>query len=74
MKDFELGSNEWLYQMYLKKGDKVYFTNMQGLAKVGIVLNNYNNGELRVEYLDGIREEIIGVEQILSTETKKGNE
>jgi len=74
MKDFELGSNEWLYQMYLKKGDKVYFTNMQGLAKVGIVLNNYNNGELRVEYLDGIREEIIGVEQILSTEAKKRDE
>jgi len=64
MKDFELGSNEWIYQMYLKKGDKVYFTNMQGLAKVGIVLDNYKNGELRIEYMDGIKEEIIGVEQI----------
>lgn len=57
MKDFELGSNEWIYQMYLKKGDKVYFKNMQGLAKVGIVLDNYKNGELRIEYMDGIKEE-----------------
>lgn len=64
-KEFELGSNEWLNQMYLKEGEIILFNNIQGFVKQGKVLTNYHNGEIRVEYNDEIKEEIIGVEQIL---------
>lgn len=66
--------NNELYIMYLKKGEYVLFTSMNGSTNKGKILDNYNNGEFRVEYQNGTKEEIIGVEQILFYVGNDGSE
>ena len=57
--------NAELFKLFLKQGEEIIFESIYYGIKKGTVLNNYKNGEIRVEYNDGKSEEIIGVEQIL---------
>ena len=67
--------NEELFIMYLKEGEYVLFESVyDGYTYRGKILNNYKNGEFRVEFQNGIREEIIGAEQILFYVGNEGSE
>ena len=58
-------TNDELYVLYLKEGEQIMFNSMYGYTKKGTIKRNYKNGEFLVEYDNGTKDEVIGVEQIL---------
>jgi len=59
-----MGKKE-LYILYLKEGEEIIFESLYGFTKKGKIKRNYKNGEFLVEYDNGTKDEVIGVEQII---------
>ena len=66
-KEFELGSNEWLYQMYLEKDEELLYADINNCIHRGQVLENSHDGKIKIKNEHTNKKEIIEVEQILFT-------